>query len=80
MLRLRTFPSDFVQTSFSGSISFFSFLISFINCFAAGLNPLKKVIVFNDFEPVLMFLIAFNVYFLYLQLLITVFYFCLQYF
>ena len=60
MLKLKNFPSGFVQTSFSGLISSSSSLISFNNLSALGLNPLKKLIVFDYFEPVLMFLIALN--------------------
>ena len=51
-----------------GSIVFFSSLISSNNFFASGLNLLKKLIIFGNFESVLMFLITSNCFFLDPQL------------
>ena len=59
-MKLKIVSSVFTQTSFSGSIGIFSYFKLSNNVFASGLNPLKKLIAFNDFESVSMLLIAFN--------------------
>ena len=67
------FPSVFTQRSLSKLIAFCSSFISSINFFAPKPNLLKETIAFGSFEPLLMFLIAFNCFFLDLQLLLKIF-------
>ena len=55
-LKLKFFPSDFTQTGLLESVLFFSSLSSSNNSFASELTPLKSLIIFDDFESVLMLL------------------------
>ena len=51
VLKLKIVPSNFAQISFSESIVFFFFFFNSPNNFVASrLNPITKLIVFNDFK------------------------------
>ena len=74
------FPSDFTQRSLSKSIAFCSYFISSIRLLAFKPNLVKEAIAFGSFEPPLIFLMAFNCFFLDLQFLLVAFHSNLQYF
>ena len=67
------FPSVFTQSSLSKLIAFCSSFISSISFFSSKPNLLKEAVAFGSFESLLMFLIAFNCFFLDLQLLLNIF-------